>query len=285
MPTNGGHGRFGTKPRRADRRQQAKQNQNRKGLEPDGLRFRSGGELPELGFKVRRFRHRLGFCRRRLFRGGLEFGEVLGEFLRRGVALLRFLREALEDNAVERRREARILQPERARFLVDDFVDGLADRFAEEWTLAGDEFIEHHTETENIRAGIEFAAEGLLGTHVMRCAYQKAGRGVRIGRRARPVRRPKFLRQPEVQHLRLAALVEHDVAGLDIPMHEAARMRRVERVGHLRADADGLADFDPAPRQDAFERLAFDVFHCQERTALARLADFVNNANVGMVQT
>jgi hypothetical protein len=94
--------------------------------------------LPELGFKVRRFRYRLGFCQRRLFRGGLEFGEVLGEFLGRGVALIRFFREALENNAVEGRRESRILQSERARFFVDDFVYGLAGRFAEEWTLAGD---------------------------------------------------------------------------------------------------------------------------------------------------
>src|SRR5206468_300645 len=126
---------------------------------------------------------------------------------------------------------------------VDDGVDGLADRLAEKRSLAGDQLVEHRAKTENVRAMVQLAAEGLLRTHVMGRANQYPRLRLR-GRQPRGVTQPvlgEALRQPEVENFGLPATVEHDVRGLDVPMRDAPPVGGVERFGDLDADGENLS--------------------------------------------
>jgi len=82
-------------------------------------------------------------------------------------------------------------------------------------------------------------ATGLLGTHV----------GGRPGV-AWPLAHVLFpQRQPEVPDERLAALVEQDVAGLDVPMHQPLLVGVVQRLGHCRHQFDGFGEWQPGVLQ------------------------------------
>jgi hypothetical protein len=75
------------------------------------------------------------------------------------------------------------------------------------------------------------------------------------------------LRQPEVEQPS-AALGDHDVAGLQIPMHDTRAMRAVESVsdldGVLKYQIDGQGTF-PQPIR---EPLALEVLHDERRAAV-----------------
>ena len=91
------------------------------------------------------------------------------------------------------------------------------------------------------------------------------------------------LGEAEVHHLHVAALGEEDIRGLDVAMHDALRVRGVERVGDLDADVDNLLDLERAGRDAIVQCLALHPFHDDERLAIV-LADVVDGADVGMVQ-
>ena len=75
-------------------------------------------------------------------------------------------------------------------------------------------------------------ATGLFGTHV----------GGRPGV-ARPLAHILLAQgQPEIGHERLAALVEQDVARLDVPMHQTLLVGVVQRLGHRRHQFDRFVD-------------------------------------------
>ena len=90
----------------------------------------------------------------------------------------------------------------------------------------------------SVRASASLPFE-LLGRHVLERAEDRALRRQRrlivgsVGRLApRRRRRLARLRQAEVEQLR-ARLRQHDVAGLQIAVDDAAAVRLVERVGDL----------------------------------------------------
>ena len=90
------------------------------------------------------------------------------------------------------------------------------------------------------------------------------------------------LRQAEVEQLR-ARSGEHDVAGLQIAMHDAGAMRRVERLGDLNRDGQRLVDRQRAAFEPGRQRLAVDQLHDEKRHALV-LADVVERADVRVRQ-
>ncbi len=56
------------------------------------------------------------------------------------------------------------------------------------------------------------------------------------GRRPDPARgigRGRDLGQPEIQHLGVPALGHENIRGLDVAMHDALRMRRIQPIGNL----------------------------------------------------
>ena len=88
--------------------------------------------------------------------------------------------------------------------------------------------------------------------------------------------------QAEVGDLRAAAAVDHDVAGLQVPVQHALVVRRAEARAHLARDLDRLVGRKPpdAPQQRG-QVLAVDVLHREEVPSLD-LADVVDAADVGV---
>lgn len=83
-------------------------------------------------------------------------------------------------------------------------------------------------------------------------------------------RRVERLGEPEVEHLDGAVIADLDVGGLQVAVDDALLVRRLERVGDLPADRDGLVDGHGAASEAPREVFAFDQFH-HERAG-ARLA-------------
>jgi hypothetical protein len=52
----------------------------------------------------------------------------------------------------------------------------------------------------------------------------------------------RSLRQPEIEDLRMASAGNKDIRRLDIPVNDAARMRRIESIGDLDRQREQLLD-------------------------------------------
>ena len=106
------------------------------------------------------------------------------------------------------------------------------------------------------------------------------GRGERVA--GNVYGRLSRLGQAEVEQF-CSALGEHDVAGLQIAMNDAAAMSLVESVGDFDPDFKGLAKRQGAATQSRGESLALEVFHHQVFGAVL-MSDVVESADVRMVE-
>ena len=95
-------------------------------------------------------------------------------------------------------------------------------------------------------------------------------------------RRDARLGQPEVEQLR-ARLRQHDVARLQIAMHNAVPVRLVERVRNLNPVTDRLLHGERSFLESPGERLPLEIFHDQEGHALV-VADVIERADVRMTE-
>jgi hypothetical protein len=147
----------------------------------------------------------------------------------------------------------------------------------------GSQFIEHHAKTENIRARIHLASERLLGAEKTRRARHRAGlrvqRGLGLCRRVRPSR------EAEVENFDTTVTVHADVRRLDIAMDDVLVSGGGQRLGYLRADVRDLGESEPPMLRQRVERVPFEILHCNERPAIVRFADFVNRADIRMVES
>ena len=104
-------------------------------------------------------------------------------------------------------------------------------------------------------------------------------RGVRVR-----IRGPGHqLRQPEVQNLDLAALVQKDVGGLDVTVNDAERVRVLEGVGHLHANIQHLIEPQGLLGNPLPQRCPFQQLHDEERL-VAVATDVVQRADVRMIE-
>ena len=148
---------------------------------------------------------------------------------------------------------------------------------------AGRHLVQHDAETPDVAAGVQVEAARLLRRHVARSADHHPRPRARFhidhGRR----RHARELGEPEVEDLRIAVGTHHDVLGLDVPMHQAAGMRRRQRTRHLDADVHDVAHRQGALPQAVPQRLALDELG-HDVGAAVQLAEVVHDHDVGVVQ-
>ena len=77
-------------------------------------------------------------------------------------------------------------------------------------------------------------------------------------------------RDAEVGELDVAALVQQDVGGLDVAVHDAGRVRAVDRLGQRAQDRQRPVGRHPALLQRVGERAARDVLHDQQHGVVDR---------------
>ena len=91
--------------------------------------------------------------------------------------------------------------------------------------------------------------------------------------------------QAEIEHLDVPIAPDHDVLGLDVPMHDPVRVCGGERAGDLAADVDdGVERQAGLCAQARAKRLAVDQFLHHVVPAIVCLPDFVDRDDVGMVE-
>ncbi len=131
------------------------------------------------------------------------------------------------------------------------------------------------------------------GRHIRRRAQdhpslRQRGRGNGRGQRvvhaaAAPVRLHR-LGQPEVQHLHGAVGPHLDVGGLQIAMDDALLVRRLQRLGDLRRDRQGVSSIGTAPRAIRCDRSSPSTSSITSARHTTRFLEAVNVRDVGMVQ-
>src|SRR5664280_2886119 len=181
----------------------------------------------------------------------------------------------------------------RERIPVQDRVEDDRGRLAREGQRARRHLVKDRPEREEVRAGVGELPARLLGGHVRHRAHRRAGRrevvlssdGLEEGDGpVSPPARSLDAGEAEVQDLHLPARVHEDVRRLDVAVHDATGMCRLEGVGDLDAHGEqGLQVEWRTPRHHLCERLAFEELHDDEVLPLV-LLDGVNRADSGMVQ-
>ena len=124
-------------------------------------------------------------------------------------------------------------------------------------------------------------AARLLGRHVGNRAERRPCAGQRFGDRR--IGEPALLRQAEVQNLGVTCRRHQDIGRLEVAVDNPARVRRVERLGQLHSNRQGLGEREGPPRDSCGKRLPLDQLHRDEMPAIG-LADVVNRADIRMVQ-
>jgi hypothetical protein len=90
-------------------------------------------------------------------------------------------------------------------------------------------------------------------------------------------------RQAEIENLRLPALGDEDVSGLDVPMNNAFRMGGVERIGNLDAELEDFVRLERLTGDMVLKGFAHEKLHGDEWLTFG-LVNIVNCANVGVIQ-
>ena len=149
--------------------------------------------------------------------------------------------------------------------------------------------VEHDAERPDIRPLIGGLTARLLGAHVPGRAENQAGLSHRETQRRRMaerrlvrIARERF-RETEVEHLDLTATRDHDVRGLQVPMHDAFLVRGFERSRDLQRKTQRILDRQRTVFELALERLAFDELHREEPRAVV-LVQPIDRRDVRVIQ-
>ncbi len=90
-------------------------------------------------------------------------------------------------------------------------------------------------------------------------------------------------RQSEVEHLRVPARGYKNVCRLDVAMHDALGVRRIERIGDFDRQRQQRLVVERTPGDAVLEGRALKKLHRDEGLSLVP-PDFVDGADIGMVQ-
>ena len=181
--------------------------------------------------------------------------QVQRQLRRALVAALGLDLQALQDHLLQPRRAVFAQRTRRHRVHVQALAQAAHGLGGTERALPGGEVVEHHAQREDVAARVVARELHLLGRHV----------------RARAQRQAEFLvqqvgqlvvaRQAEVHQHRGAVVAEHDVAGLDVQVHQVLAVQLVQRGGDAGADLGDLLHRQRRVVQARAQRVAGDALH------------------------
>ena len=206
--------------------------------------------------------------------------EVLRDVVRALPALVAILLETLRHEMLQRGRGHRLNRVHRLRLALHDRGDQAGARLPLECTLSRRHLVEHRAQRKDVRASVSLGALELLGRHVLKGTDDGAFLGQRFLVRCtiESDGSTRGFSQTEVEQLR-TRLREHDVARLQIAVHDSRTMGALERFGDLRAEAQDVVNRQGAAQKAIGERLTFEQLHHQ-----VPVADVIKRADVGMIQ-
>ncbi len=201
------------------------------------------------------------------------------------VAVLDVLLQCLEHDPFELFRNARIERRGRDDLDVADLLECRKISFTDEQTFAGEHFVKHDAEREDVAAPVDGQAAHLLGRHVAELALENAGLG--LGRFAR------CLGNSEVDQLHFALVPDEHVLRGHIPVHEvevaalgvALVVRVIQALAKLHDEVADLLHGHGLPAlakviEDAAQVAPVDVFERDEKAVV----DFAEVENLGDVR-
>ena len=170
--------------------------------------------------------------------------------------------------------------------VVDDALNGVANIGSGKWQTFGQHLVEHDAEAEQIAAVIHLPADRLLGAHVVGRPQNLSGLGLMLGRDV-GFRRGFFRHEfgeAKIQNLDQAAIADADIGRLEIAMDHAPTEGGVKGVGDLDRNIHDVANRERFHAGAPVQRGALEELHRQIGPAVGGLSDFMNDADVGMVQ-
>ena len=215
----------------------------------------------------------------RLFRGrgiGEKLPQVVGKILGDRVAFGEALGQGLQTNALHFLGNRVVPLPGRTGLLAGDLIQQRGRRVGGERPPAGEQLVQHHAQAENVAAAIDpmpFATR-LLGAHVV-------GRA-RVAWSAAHVLLAQ--REAEIGDERLAALVQQDIARLDIAMHQPPAMRVVQGFSDCGNQLRALLERRPRLLEPRGETWAVDELRNHKTQERIGAADVVHRHDMWMVE-
>ncbi len=91
------------------------------------------------------------------------------------------------------------------------------------------------------------------------------------------------LGQTEVEHLRVTALGDKEIGGLDIAVHDSGGVSGVKRIRNFDPQAKNLVNFHRTPADPVFQGHAFEELHRDEGMAIL-FANVVDRADIRMIE-
>jgi hypothetical protein len=176
----------------------------------------------------------------------------------------------------------------RRGLVAQDRRDQVHGRRPREGTVPGQHLVEDDPEREDVRSGVDLAAARLLRRHVGHRAEDLSLSGDRDtalrghvrdvgvgGRRIDPG-------EAEVEYLHSAFVGDHDVAGLQVPVDDAAFVRRGQSIGERHGDLEEPGERKAAGRREHVQGASRDELHRQQPHSV-RFLDGIDRDDVGVI--